>query len=88
MGRQMGRQICGLTPRELDVVITICSGVTRKEAIAAELEISPPTVRTHFRNIYSKLAVVNLAELVLHVLYNPALNGVCFPRLKVKVRHE
>lgn len=82
----MSRQICGLTPRELDVVITICSGITRKEAIAAELEIAPPTVRTHFRNIYSKLAVANLADLVLYVLYNPVLNVVCFPRLKVEVR--
>lgn len=82
----MSRRLHGFTAREMDVLMTICSGATRKEEIAAELAISLPTVRTHVNNIYSKARVGNLAGLVLFVINNPSLRIICFPWLKVSSR--
>jgi PAS domain S-box-containing protein len=56
-----------LTAREREVVTLIALGKETGE-IAAELHISPETVRTHVRNAMSKLEVHTRAQLVAVVL--------------------
>ncbi len=57
----------GLTEREREVVTLIAMGLDTGD-IAAELHISPETVRTHVRNAMSKLNVHTRAQLVAVVL--------------------
>lgn len=52
-----------LTARELEVLQLAADGHTAK-AIAAELVVSPATVRTHLTNIYAKLRVRDRAAAV------------------------
>lgn len=57
----------GLTPRELEVLQLAARGFSGPR-IAAELVLSPATVKTHFENIYSKLAVTDRAAAVAQAL--------------------
>ena len=57
----------GLTERESEVVTLIAMGLDTGE-IAAQLHISPETVRTHVRNAMGKLGVHTRAQLVATVL--------------------
>lgn len=57
----------GLTERESEVVTLIAMGLDTGD-IAAELHISPETVRTHVRNAMGKLGVHTRAQLVATVL--------------------
>lgn len=52
-----------LTPREKEVLACIVNGLTHK-MIADHLFISYETVRTHVKNIYTKLHVASLAEVL------------------------
>jgi LuxR family maltose regulon positive regulatory protein len=52
-----------LSPRELDVLRLLPSGLSQRE-IAAELYVSFNTIRTHTRVIFSKLGVTSRAEAV------------------------
>jgi two-component system, NarL family, nitrate/nitrite response regulator NarL len=64
----------GLTPRELDVVAAIVSGLTNRD-IALKFSISEQTVKHHLTSIFDKLGVSNRLELALfavnHRLTNP-----------------
>ena len=53
-----GRQKCGLTPREVEVLGSLAKGHTNKQ-IARELNIADVTVRLHLRHAYVKLQVDN-----------------------------
>jgi DNA-binding CsgD family transcriptional regulator len=57
----------GLTPRELQVLRRAADGANGP-AIAADLWISPATVKSHFENIYEKLGVSNRAGAVAAAL--------------------
>ncbi|NKQ54046.1 GAF domain-containing protein [Amycolatopsis sp. K13G38] len=50
-----------LTRRELDVLRHLVKGRTNSQ-IAAELFVSPGTVKTHVKNVFRKLGVANRAE--------------------------
>ncbi len=52
-----------LTPREQEVLRLISSG-KRAPEVAAELHLSPTTVKTHLQNIYAKLGVTDRAAAV------------------------
>ena len=70
-GRQVTRQNTEnaggntpLTPRELDVVRLVSSGLPNK-SIARQLGLQEGTVKIHLHNIYRKLSVPNRATLAL-----------------------
>lgn len=50
-----------LTPRELDVLAFLVMGKTNRE-IAAYLNLSQSTVKSHLSSIYEKLGVSNRTE--------------------------
>ncbi|NLK07727.1 MAG: helix-turn-helix transcriptional regulator [Firmicutes bacterium] len=54
----------GLTPREVEVLALIATGMTNVE-IAKELFISPHTVKNHVTNIYKKLQVEDRTQIAL-----------------------
>jgi two-component system, NarL family, nitrate/nitrite response regulator NarL len=54
----------GLTPRELEVVAAIVSGLTNRE-IAQKFSISEQTVKHHLTRAFSKVGVSNRLELAL-----------------------
>ncbi|MFN8609666.1 MAG: response regulator transcription factor [Vulcanimicrobiota bacterium] len=56
-----------LTGREKDVLNFLRSGLTPRE-IAAKLELSMTTVRTHVRNLYRKLKVSTRTQLMLKTM--------------------
>ncbi len=60
------RQIdpCPLSGREVEVLRRLAEGKVYKQ-IAAELQLSTSTVRTHLHNIYGKLGAVDRAQAVL-----------------------
>lgn len=58
-----------LTPREHSVLARLVAGKTSTE-IAAELAISPDTVREYIARIYRKLGVKNRVQCVLAALRN------------------
>lgn len=52
-----------VSPRELDVINLICKGLNSQE-IAQKLSVSIETVKTHRKNIYFKLGITSVFELV------------------------
>jgi DNA-binding NarL/FixJ family response regulator len=58
-----------LTPRELEVLQLICSGLSNRE-IAEKLELSVNTVAVHRANIMNALGVHKTAELVVYAISN------------------
>jgi DNA-binding NarL/FixJ family response regulator len=55
---------CPLSARELDVLRRLAEGKVYKQ-IAAELELSASTVRSHLHNVYGKLGALDRAQAVL-----------------------
>lgn len=67
-----------LSPREKEVVRLVAKGHPNK-VIADVLEISPWTVSTHLRRVFSKLGVSSRAEMVARVLNEDLLSqGTAF----------
>lgn len=64
----------GLTEREIDIVIGLARGLATKE-IAADLNISPHTVRDHVKAIFSKTGFSTRGELVARVFSDHLLDG-------------
>ena len=62
-----------LTPRELEVLQLICSGLNNRE-IAGRRRLSVNTVAVHRANIMSALGVHKTAELVVYALQNGLVN--------------
>jgi len=55
-----------LTDSELKVVSLIAEGATNR-AVAAQLHLSPHTVKTHIRNAFAKLGINSRTELTRFV---------------------
>jgi DNA-binding NarL/FixJ family response regulator len=64
-----GERNHGLTPRELEVLQLICSGLSNRD-IAAKLDLSANTVAVHRANIMNTLGVHKTAELVVYAIHN------------------
>jgi HD-GYP domain-containing protein (c-di-GMP phosphodiesterase class II) len=62
----------GLTPRELDVLRLLSRGSSSKQ-IAAQLVISPKTVRNHVEHIYVKIGATNRAAASLFAVQHGLL---------------
>jgi two-component system, NarL family, nitrate/nitrite response regulator NarL len=58
------QRMLNLTPRELEIVITVVGGYTNKD-IAQRFSISEDTVKHHLTNIFDKLGVANRLELAV-----------------------
>jgi DNA-binding CsgD family transcriptional regulator len=56
-------EVSALTNQEEKIANLICEGMSNKE-IAATLFISQSTVKTHIRNLYSKLEILNRQQLI------------------------
>lgn len=54
-----------LTIREMEILLLVAKGASNKE-IAAKLSISLPTVKTHLRNILSKLHLKNRSQAAIY----------------------
>ena len=64
----------GLTEREIEIVVLIARGLATKE-MAAELSISPHTVRDHVKAILEKTGFSTRGELVARVFSEHLLDG-------------
>lgn len=60
-------KLARLSGRELEVLQRIADGLSNKE-IARELALSPRTVETYRANVFAKLEVDTLAQLIRHYL--------------------
>jgi two-component system, NarL family, nitrate/nitrite response regulator NarL len=84
MEREMGRRVQSkqlvqtLTPRERQVVVSLCEGNSNK-MIARQLNLTEGTVKVHLSNIYNKLGVANRTALTaLTIVHRDQLDpGVC-----------
>ena len=64
-----GERTHALTPRELEVLKLICSGLSNKD-IAEELGLSVNTIAVHRANIMNALGLHKTAELVVYAISN------------------
>src|SRR5580765_1399789 len=64
-----GERTHALTPRELEVLQLICSGMSNRE-VAEKLDLSINTVAVHRANIMHALGVHKTAELVVYAITN------------------
>jgi len=60
-GNPQARDALGLSPRELEVLEEIAAGRSNKE-IAARLNVSPNTVKTHAARVFEKLGARRRTE--------------------------
>jgi DNA-binding NarL/FixJ family response regulator len=64
-----------LTGAEKDIVVLIARGLTTKE-IAREKNISFHTVNTHRKNIFRKLGINNVSELMMFAMKNGIIDAI------------
>ena len=58
--------MCGLTPRQQQVVELVLRGLSNRE-IAAQLRIEEYTVKVHMRDVFSRLKIQRRTSLMLKV---------------------
>jgi len=63
-----------LSERELEIIKLVATGASNKE-IAAQLVISPNTVKVHLRNIFAKIEVVSRTEATLYAIKNGLIDS-------------
>jgi DNA-binding CsgD family transcriptional regulator len=83
VGRRYVKATYGLTRREMELLMLLCSGVTDRAELAERMQIRPPTVRSHLDNVFGKLQVNSVPALIFFVLHDDVLRALCFPQIKV-----
>ncbi|MEO7036188.1 MAG: HD domain-containing phosphohydrolase [Polyangiaceae bacterium] len=68
------RPLSGMTPREIEVLRLIASGLTAKET-AQKLDISPKTADHHIQSIYGKIGVTTRAAAALYAVERGVLKA-------------
>ncbi len=68
-GTLKGERDHGLTPRELEVLRLICTGLSNRE-IAKKLDLSVNTIGVHRANIMNALGIHKTAELVVYAIHH------------------
>ena len=68
--KEIINEVSTLTNQENKIVNLICEGMSNKE-IASTLFISSNTVKTHIRNLYSKLEITNRQQLIEKLKNHP-----------------
>jgi DNA-binding CsgD family transcriptional regulator len=63
-GNPAAQSSLGISPRELTILLEIAAGRSNKE-IAARLDVSPNTVKTHVARLFEKLGARRRTEAVL-----------------------
>jgi DNA-binding CsgD family transcriptional regulator len=63
-GNPNARDTLGISPRELEVLHELAAGRSNKE-IAAQLNVSPHTVKTHVSRLYEKLGAKRRTDAIL-----------------------
>lgn len=71
--RGLTGEMSPLTPREIDVLLSLCEQYTARE-IAEQLCISKRTVEIHKANLLSKTGARNIAGLIVFALKNDFIN--------------
>lgn len=62
-GNPKAAESLGISPRELEVLQALASGLANKE-IARQLEVSPNTVKTHVARLFEKLGAQRRTEAI------------------------
>jgi len=62
-GNPKAQQELGISPRELDVLREIAAGRSNKE-IAAQLNVSPNTIKTHAARLFEKLGATRRVDAI------------------------
>lgn len=76
--QELNQNLPKLSEREREVVELLAVGATANE-IARALILSFHTVRTHIRNVYTKLGVCNRVELMRYLVAVPDTSRTSFP---------
>lgn len=63
-GNPQAQTQLGISPRELEVLVELAAGRSNKE-IAAKLDVSPNTVKTHVARLFEKLGARRRTEAIL-----------------------
>jgi DNA-binding CsgD family transcriptional regulator len=63
-----------LTPREKEIVVRLLQA-EKRSAIAADLSISPETVRFHLDNVRSKIKAQSVIQVIIFFAKHPPTNG-------------
>ncbi|MBN2124614.1 MAG: hypothetical protein JW821_10000 [Deltaproteobacteria bacterium] len=67
LGRERLQGTFHLSPRETDIALLVCKGLTDRE-IASALGIAFSTVRTHLKHLFQKLEATTRSELIFVLL--------------------
>jgi DNA-binding NarL/FixJ family response regulator len=73
--KSMPDQAPNLTPAEIDITRLIADGLTTKE-IAVKKNISFHTVMAHRKNIFRKLEINNVSELLMYAMKNGLIDTI------------
>ena len=85
-GRLRGSISNVLTPREIELRNLILSGIYRDKQLAATMKISVETVTRHKTNIYDKLGVRSVVELILRYCHLKTMHEIRLDDIRTEIQ--